>query len=226
MARFARMDTLNAILSGGLVPVFYEPNLEVAKGIVQAVADGGCRVAEMTNRGDRAYLVFKELEEHLAKARPEMILGVGSVVDAPTAALYIAQGANFVVGPTLCAETARLCNRRKIPYSPGCGSATEIQTAHDLGCEIVKVFPGDSVGGPGFVKAMLGPCPWTRIMPTGGVETTEESVSAWIKAGAAALGVGSNLITKDLVAKKDFAGISAKVRLVMEWIQKARAGRR
>jgi 2-dehydro-3-deoxyphosphogluconate aldolase/(4S)-4-hydroxy-2-oxoglutarate aldolase len=180
----------------------------------------------MTNRGDRAYRVFQELEEHFAKARPEMILGVGSIVDAPTAALYIAQGANFVVGPTLCPETAKLCNRRKIPYAPGCGSATEIQNAHDLGCEIVKVFPGAEVGGPSFIKAVLGPCPWTRIMPTGGVDTTEESVTQWIKAGAAALGVGSNLITRELIAAKDFSGMSAKVKQVMGWIQKARAGKK
>lgn len=226
MARFSRLETLNAILGGGLVPVFYNPDVAAAKKIVEAVAEGGCRVAEMTNRGDRAYRVFQEVEEYFAKARPEMILGVGSIVDAPTAALYIAQGANFVVGPTFCPETAKLCNRRKIPYSPGCGSATEIQNAHDLGCEIVKVFPGAEVGGPSFVKAVLGPCPWTRIMPTGGVDTTEQSVTEWIKAGAAALGVGSNLITRELVAAKDFPGISAKVKQVLAWIQKARAGKK
>jgi 2-dehydro-3-deoxyphosphogluconate aldolase/(4S)-4-hydroxy-2-oxoglutarate aldolase len=220
------MDTLRAILDGGLVAVFYHPDAAVAKKIVEAVAEGGCRVAEMTNRGDRAYRVFQELEEHCLKVKPEVILGVGSIVDAPTAALYLAQGANFIVGPTTCAETARLCNRRKVPYSPGCGSATEIQAAHDLGCEIVKVFPGAEVGGPSFVKAVLGPCPWTRIMPTGGVDTTEESVTAWIKAGAAALGIGSNLITKELLAAKDYAGISAKVKQVMGWIQKARGGKK
>jgi 2-dehydro-3-deoxyphosphogluconate aldolase/(4S)-4-hydroxy-2-oxoglutarate aldolase len=226
MARFTRLDTLNTLLSGGLVPVFYNPDVAVAKKIVEAVADGGCRVIEMTNRGDRAYLVFQELEEYFAKGRPEMILGAGSIVDAPTAALYIAQGANFIVGPTTCAETARLCNRRKIAYAPGCGSATEIQDAHDLGCEIVKVFPGGEVGGPSFVKAMLGPCPWTRIMPTGGVDTTKEGVTEWIKAGAAALGVGSNLITRELIAAKDYAGISAKVKQVMAWIQEARAAKK
>ena len=226
MARFSRMDTLRVILDGGVVPVFYHPDAAVAKKIVEAVAEGGCRVAEMTNRGDRAYRVFQALEEHFAKAKPEIILGAGSVVDAPTAALYLAQGANFIVGPTTCAETARLCNRRKIPYAPGCGSATEIQAAHDLGCEIVKVFPGAEVGGPSFVKAVLGPCPWTRIMPTGGVDATEESVTAWIKAGAAALGIGGNLITKELLAAKDYPGISSKVKQVMAWIQKAREAKK
>jgi len=114
---------------------------------------------------------------------------------------YIASGANFVVGPILNPEVARLCNRRKIAYSPGCGTASEIAQAEELGVEIVKIFPGGLVGGPEFVKSVMAPCPWTRIMPTGGVETTKESVTAWIKAGTAALGIGSNLITKDRVAQ-------------------------
>ena len=181
----------------GLVPVFYHADVEIAKKIVAACAAGGAKVVEFTNRGDFAYEVFRELSKHFAKAHPDVILGVGSVVDAPTAALYIANGANFVVGPVLNPEVARLCNRRKIAYSPGCGSASEISEAEELGVEIVKVFPGSSVGGPDFVKAVLGPCPWTRIMPTGGVDATEESINAWFKAGVTCVGMGSKLIRKD-----------------------------
>ena len=225
MARFKRLRTLNTIVEDGLVPVFYEPDAEVAKKIIEAISRGGCRVAEMTNRGDRAYKVFEELEIFCAKNLPEMILGVGSIVDAPTAALYIANGANFVVGPTLDEATAQLCNSRKIPYSPGCGSATEIQRAHALGVEIVKVFPGAEVGGPNFVKSVLGPCPWTCVMPTGGVEATEESIGAWFKAGVVAVGIGGNLIGKDLVASGNFAAISDRVRQVSEWIRKARSAK-
>ncbi len=222
MARFTRLDVLNTMLDLGLIPVFYQKDVEVAKQIVAACAAGGARVIEFTNRGDFAYHVFTELSRHFAQTDPQVILGVGSIVDAPTAAMYIASGANFVVGPILNAEVARLCNRRKIAYSPGCGSASEIAEAEELGVEIVKVFPGSSVGGPGFVKAILGPCPWTRIMPTGGVEATKESINAWFKAGVACVGMGSNLITKEAVAAGDFEAISRNVAQALAWIKEVR----
>lgn len=225
MARFSRLEVLNSIVDTGLVPVFYNGDVEVSKKIAEALAAGGTRVVEFTNRGDFAPWVFKELSEYLAKTNPKLILGVGSVVDAPTAALYIASGANFVVGPILNPEIARLCNRRKIAYSPGCGSASEIQQAEELGVEIVKIFPGDSVGGPGFVKAILGPCPWTRIMPTGGVETTRESIVAWFKAGITAAGIGSNLVRKEWVAAGNYEAITAKTAEVLSWIREVRSGK-
>ena len=222
MAQFTRLEVLNAMVEDGLVPVFYNAKAEVAIQIAEACVAGGCRCVEFTNRGDFAYEVFAALVKHCKANLPQAIVGVGSVGDPATAALYIANGANFVVGPVLNPEVARVCNRRKVPYSPGCGSATEVSQAEELGVEIVKVFPGAEVGGPSFVKAVLGPCPWTRIMPTGGVDATQESVSKWIKAGAAALGIGSNLITKDLVAAGDFAAITEKVREVLGWIKEAR----
>lgn len=225
MARFDRMTVLNAVLEAGLVPVFYSGDLEVAKQIVAACVEGGVKVVEFTNRGDRAWNVFTQLAEWAEKAQPGVILGVGSVIDAPTAALYISSGANFVVGPVLNPEVARLCNRRKIAYMPGCGSASEISEAEALGVEIVKVFPGSEVGGPGFVKAVLGPMPWTRIMPTGGVDATEESIQDWFGAGVACVGVGSKLIAKDLVVARDYNGISKRVAQVLAWIEKARKER-
>ena len=222
MARFLRLDVLNAMVETGLIPVFYHPDLEVTKKVVEACAAGGCRLFEFTNRGDFAPQVFSELSQYLAKTKSNVILGAGSIVDAPTAALYIASGANFIVGPNFNPELARLCNRRKIAYSPGCGSATEIAEAEELGVEIVKVFPGDSVGGPQFVKSMLGPCPWTRIMPTGGVEATQESLTAWFKAGVSVVGIGGNLIPKNLLEAGDYVGISARVTQVLAWIREAR----
>jgi 2-dehydro-3-deoxyphosphogluconate aldolase/(4S)-4-hydroxy-2-oxoglutarate aldolase len=222
MARFSRLKVLNTIVDTGLVPVFYNADVKVAKKVVKACADGGAKVVEFTNRGDFAPEVFKQLSQYVSQEAPEIILGVGSVIDAPTAAMYIAYGANFVVGPVLNEEVARLCNRRKIAYSPGCGSASEISYAEELGVEIVKIFPGSSVGGPDFVKAVLGPCPWTRIMPTGGVDATEESIKGWFKAGVACVGMGSKLIRKDLVAAGNWAAITTKVRQVLDWIKEAR----
>ena len=223
MARSKRLEVLNTIVDVGLVPVFCHPDVQVAKNIAAACASGGARVVEFTNRGDFAPEVFKELSLYLAQEHPDLILGVGSVVDAPTAALYIAYGASFVVGPLLNPEIARLCNRRKIAYSPGCGSASEIAQAEELGVEIVKVFPGTAVGGPAVVRSVLGACPWTSIMPTGGVDATEESIRAWFGAGAACVGIGSKLIRREWVAAGDWMAITTQVRKVLAWIKEARA---
>jgi len=222
MARFKRLDVLNAIVETGLAPVFYHADVEVAQNVVQACADGGARVVEFTNRGDQAHLVFTELVRHFAAKQPDLILGVGSVLDGATAALYISCGANFVVGPVLNPDVAKVCNRRKVAYSPGCGSASELSAAEELGVEICKVFPGSQVGGPAFVKAILGPCPWTSIMPTGGVDATEESLRAWFTAGVTAVGMGSKLITKERVAAGDWDGIAKKVAEVLERIGRVR----
>jgi 2-dehydro-3-deoxyphosphogluconate aldolase/(4S)-4-hydroxy-2-oxoglutarate aldolase len=222
MARFTRLHAYNTILDTGLVPVFYHGDSEVAKKILRACAEGGATVVEFTNRGDFAPEVFRVLSQHASREAPEVILGVGSVIDEPTAALYIAYGANFVVGPVLNEAVARLCNRRKIAYMPGCGSVSEISYAEELGAEIVKIFPGDSVGGPGFVKAVLAPCPWTRIMPTGGVDATKESIKAWFEAGVACVGIGSKLIRKDAVAAGNWAEITEKVRQILIWIKGTR----
>lgn len=222
MARFQRLEVLNEIMRIGVVPIFYHGDVEVANKIVAACAAGGARVIEFTNRGDNAYRVFSDLVQHFSKADPWLILGVGSVLDPATAALYISSGANFVVGSVLNPEVARVCNRRKVPYSPGCGSASEISQAEELGVEIVKVFPGDAVGGPNFVKSILGPTPWTRIMPTGGVEVTRESIAAWFKAGVAAVGIGSHLVRKEWVEAGDFDAITRMAAQVIAWVREAR----
>ena len=214
-----RLKVLAGMIDQGVIPVFYHPEVEVCSKVIQACADGGAKCIEFTNRGDFASHVFLEVTRHFAKADPSVIMGVGSIVDAPTAGIYIANGANFVVGPMTNPEVARLCNRRGIAYSPGCGSATEISEAQELGVEIVKVFPGGSVGGPEFVKNVLGPMPWTKIMPTGGVEATEASLKAWFGAGIVACGIGSNLITKQLLDAQDYAGIEARVRDTVQLIK-------
>lgn len=222
MARFTRLEVYQAMLESGLVPLFYNPDVGVSKKVAQACADGGARVLEFTNRGDFAFEVFKELSQSLETEKSNLILGVGSVVDAPTAAMYIGAGANFVVGPIFNPEIARLCNRRKVAYLPGCGSLNEISQAEEYGAEIVKIFPGGAVGGPGFIKAVLGPCPWTRIMPTGGVDASEENIRTWIEAGACCVGMGSKLITKAAVSAGDYAGITDQVKRILGWIAAAR----
>ncbi|MBK9614875.1 MAG: bifunctional 4-hydroxy-2-oxoglutarate aldolase/2-dehydro-3-deoxy-phosphogluconate aldolase [Uliginosibacterium sp.] len=223
MAAQDRMAVLSALMTQGVIPVFYHPDAEVCIQVIQACANGGAKCIEFTNRGDFAAHVFYEVTRHFRQADPSVIMGVGSIVDAPTAGLYLANGARFVVSPLINADVARLCNRRGIPYSPGCGSVTEIGDAQELGCEIVKMFPGSSVGGPEFVQNVMGPMPWTRIMPTGGVEPTEESLRKWFAAGIVACGMGSRLISKDLLEAGDYKGIEDKVRQTVQTIQTIRA---
>ncbi len=224
MARFKRLRVLNTMVKTGLVPVFYSPDLETAKAVAGACVAGGCPILEFTNRGDHAWEVFSALETHCATAHPELVLGVGSVTDPGTASLYINCGAAFVVGPVLNPDVARACNRRKVAYAPGCGSASEIAQAEEFGCEIVKVFPGESVGGPTFVKSVLGPCPWSSLMPTGGVDCTADSLKAWFGAGVVCVGMGSNLITKELLKAKDYTGLAAKIAATLALINRIRGG--
>ena len=217
-----RMTVLTAMMGQGVIPVFYHPDVETCVNVIQACANGGARCIEFTNRGDFAAHVFLDVARHFVKADPSVIMGVGSIVDAPTAGIYIANGARFVVGPILNADVAKVCNRRMIPYSPGCGSASEISYAQELGCEIVKVFPGESVGGPTFVRNVLGPMPWTRIMPTGGVDPDEKSLREWFGAGIVAAGMGSKLITNDLLKAGDWKGIEERVRKTVDLISSIR----
>ena len=222
MARYIRSEVLSAMKNVGVIPVFYNANINTAKNVIAACADGGANVIEFTNRGDQALEVFKTLFKYCAEQRQDVILGVGSILDAPTAANYIGAGADFIVGPTLNEEVARLCNIIKIPYSPGCGSATEISKAHALGVDICKVFPGSSVGGPAFVKAVRGPMPWTEIMPTGGVSPNKENLQEWFEAGIVCAGMGSKLITKELIASGDYKGITNHVKKVIAIIRELR----
>jgi 2-dehydro-3-deoxyphosphogluconate aldolase/(4S)-4-hydroxy-2-oxoglutarate aldolase len=203
-----------------MVPVFYNKDVEVCKKVVKACYDGGVRVFEFTNRGDFATLVFAELNNWAGTECPEMIMGVGSVIDEGTAAMYIALGANFIVSPLIDEATAKVCNKRKISWSPGCGSVTEIGRAHELGAEVVKIFPGSQVGGPGFVKAVKGPMPWTSIMPTGGVKPTEESLKDWFEAGVTCVGMGSQLFPKQELVNENYYYITTKCEEALKIIAK------
>ena len=219
MAQFTRIEVAVKMAEAGLVPVFYHKDVNVCKEVVTACYEGGSRVFEFTNRGDYAHEVFSELSKWVTIECPHLILGIGSVPDPGTAALFIQLGTNFVVSPYLNPETAKICNRRKILWLPGCGSLSEISYAEELGAEIVKIFPGISTGGPEFIKAIKAPCPWTSIIPTGGVEPTEENLRPWFKAGAIAVSMGSNLITNQIISNHDWKGLTKNVRTALELIK-------
>ena len=222
MARFNKIQVLSVMKSTGMVPVFYHSDIETSKQVVKACYEGGVRAFEFTNRGDFAHEVFGELNKWVTRECPDMIMGVGSVVDPATAALYIQLGANFIVGPLFNPEVAKVCNRRLIPYTPGCGSVSEIGFAQECGCDLCKVFPAGNVGGPSFVKNVKAPMPWSMLMVTGGVEPTKENLTAWIKAGVTCVGMGSNLFPKEVVAVQDWKWITTKCEEAFGYIREAR----
>lgn len=222
MAKYNKLQVLTAISETGMVPVFYSSDLQIAKNVVKACYDGGVKAFEFTNRGDFAHEIFGELVKYASKECPGMILGAGSIVDAGTTSLYIQLGANFIVGPLFNPDIAKVCNRRCIPYSPGCGSVSEIGFAQEAGCDLCKVFPAGNVGGPSFVKNILAPMPWSMIMVTGSVDPSEENLTSWFKAGVTCVGMGSKLFPKDAVASGDWERISQLCREALGYIEAAR----
>ncbi len=224
MARFTRIQVAQKMSEQGMVPLYYHPDVELGKEVLRAVYNGGARLMEFTNRGDFAHEVFGELNKFCREELPEMIMGVGSITDAGAASLYMQLGASFVVTPVLREDIAFACNRRKVLWSPGCGSLTEICRAEELGCEIVKLFPG-STYGPGFVKAIKGPQPWTSVMPTGGVSPEEGNLRGWFGAGVTCVGMGSQLISGDILKNRSFDLLQSKVIDALALIKEIRNGK-
>jgi 2-dehydro-3-deoxyphosphogluconate aldolase/(4S)-4-hydroxy-2-oxoglutarate aldolase len=222
LSRHSRLDVLGSTLELGVVPIFTTADTEAATRVLDACAEAGARVVEYTNRGGDAYEVFAALAAHVRERRPELILGAGTILEPHTAALFVAAGAEFIVGPTLNDEVARFCNRRKIAYVPGCFTPTEISEAEALGCEIVKLFPQAAVDVPGFIRSHLGPCPWSRIMPTG-VPAERERIEAYVRAGACGVGVGRGLITDEWLSSPDVPALASRLRDVIDWVAAARA---
>lgn len=221
MAQYTRLEVAQVMKETGLVPLFFNNDLELSKKVLKACYDGGARLLEFTARGDFAHEVFGELTKYAINELPGMIMGVGSVTDAAAASLYMALGANFIVTPVLREDIAIVCNRRKVLWSSGCGTLSEITRAEELGCEIVKLFPGD-IYGPQFVKGVKGPQPWTNIMPTGGVSPTLENLQGWFDAGVTCVGMGSQLISKEILANKDYARLEQDVKSALALIKKIR----
>ena len=222
MAQFSRIEVATTMKEVGMIPLFFNNDIELSKKVLKACYDGGAKLLEFTARGDFAHEVFGDLIKYTVKELPGMIMGVGSVSDAAQASLFMSLGANFVVTPLLREDIATVCNRRKVLWSAGCGSLTEIARAEELGCEIVKLFPGD-IYGPQFVKSVKGPQPWTSIMPTGGVSPTKENLKGWFDAGVTCVGMGSKLISKDILANEDFAELEMNVRKVLAIIKSLRS---
>ena len=222
MAQFSRIEVATTMKEVGMIPLFFNNDIELSKKVLKACYDGGAKLLEFTARGDFAHEVFGDLIKYTVKELPGMIMGVGSVSDAAQASLFMSLGANFVVTPLLREDIATVCNRRKVLWSAGCGSLTEIARAEELGCEIVKLFPGD-IYGPQFVKSVKGPQPWTSIMPTGGVSPTEDNLKGWFDAGVTCVGMGSKLISKDIITNKDFAKLEMNVRKVLAIIKSLRS---
>ncbi|MGB6153742.1 MAG: bifunctional 4-hydroxy-2-oxoglutarate aldolase/2-dehydro-3-deoxy-phosphogluconate aldolase [Pricia sp.] len=222
MAQFTRLEVVQVMEETGMVPLFYHPDIELGKKVLKACYDGGSRLLEFTARGDFAFEVFNELNKFAIKELPDMVMGVGSITDAAAASMFMQMGANFIVTPTFREDIAIVCNRRKVLWSPGCGTLTEINRAEELGCEIVKLFPGDTYG-PGFVKAIKGPQPWTSVMPTGGVSTDEANLKGWFNAGVTCVGMGSQMISKEILANKDFTGLETRVRETLALIKRLRS---
>lgn len=179
-----------------MIPVFYYPEIDTCKTVLDACYKGGLRVAEFVNRGDAAIINFPVLKEYVQKNCPGMLLGVGSILNGEQAEQFIKLGADFIVSPILSEEVAQSCIDHGIYWIPGCATPTEISRAKALGADIIKVFPGDILG-PGFIKAVLGPMPGLKLMSTGGVEPTEENLSAWFRAGAVCVGMGSKLLSSE-----------------------------
>ncbi|MBD0777246.1 bifunctional 4-hydroxy-2-oxoglutarate aldolase/2-dehydro-3-deoxy-phosphogluconate aldolase [Maribacter sp. ANRC-HE7] len=221
MAKYSRLHVAKVMEETGMIPLFYHSDIELGKKVLKACYDGGARLMEFTARGDFAFEVFSELNKYALKELPGMIMGVGSITDAGAASMFMQMGANFIVTPSLREDIALVCNRRKVLWSPGCGSLTEINRAEELGCEIIKLFPG-STYGPGFVKAIKGPQPWTSIMPTGGVSTEESNLKGWFGAGVTCVGMGSQLISKEILVNKDYDLLKKKVGEALETIKKIR----
>lgn len=221
MAQYSRIQVIRQMEESGMVPLFYHSDIKVVKSVVKACYDGGTRLIEFTNRGDLAIDIFSELMSYVISELPSLIVGVGSVTDAESASRYMMAGANFVVTPVFRNDIAVVCNRRKVLWAPGCGSLTEITKAEEMGCELVKLFPGGTYG-PSFVKAIKGPQPWTLIMPTGGVTTEENNLRGWFDSGVLCVGIGSKLISKEILLNKDYVTLKKDVAKTLNIIKSIR----
>lgn len=220
MSNFSNTAIVQAMKASGMIPVFFNPDVEVAKAVLDASYKGGVRVFEFTNRGENAFEVFGQLVKHVEKY-PDLMLGIGTVMNTEVTKKYIGAGAHFIVSPVLKPEMAPVCQQAGKLWIPGCATLTEIVNAKDLGAQVIKIFPG-SVLGPGFVSSVMPVVPGLQLMPTGGVEPTEQNLSAWFKAGVVCVGMGSQLFTKETLETKNWIKLEQSVADALAIIKKVR----
>jgi len=214
------------IKSSGLVPVFNHDEPGTSLKVIKACYDAGLRVFEWTNRGSKAYDVFSQVIDDVREHLPGMVVGAGTIFNEDAARRYIARGARFIVSPVLDPSLAEVCKKLNVLWIPGTGTATEIYQASKWGADIIKVFPGTAVGGPGFIKAVRGPMPWVQLMPTGGVTADEENLRSWFDAGVCCVGMGSKLFTRDVVDDEDTGNLSKRIQETLRKIQDVRDKKR
>jgi 2-dehydro-3-deoxyphosphogluconate aldolase / (4S)-4-hydroxy-2-oxoglutarate aldolase len=206
---FSKQQIINTMKGTGIVPLFTHDDPEDAQQVLEAAYRGGIKVFEFTNRRKNSFEVFVHLLK-VAKKYPDLMVGIGTIMDAATTKKFIEAGAHFIISPILKLEMAPVCHTNDRLWIPGCATLTEIVTAKENGAEIIKIFPG-SVLGPGFVSSIMPVVPDLQLMITGGVEPTEKSLSAWFNAGATCVGMGSQLFTKEILAQKDWPLLQNRV---------------
>jgi len=218
--RFTKQQIVNGMKEAGIVPLFTHDNPEDAQQVLEVAYAGGIRVFEFTNRRENSFNVFRHLISMSGKY-PDLMLGIGTILDGVTTQKFIDAGADFVISPILKLDMATVCHQHNTPWIPGCATLTEIVTAKDNGAEIIKLFPA-SVLGPGFVSSILPVVPGLQLMITGGVEPNEKSISSWFKAGAACLGMGSQLFTKEILEQKNWPLLKQRIEETLRLAKQVR----
>ena len=219
MARFNKLQTLNYISENKVVPVFYNSDVDTSINVMKSFIKGELKFLSL-QIVEILLLKYLMTRKILSKNLPDMILGAGSISDETMANMYISSGSNFIVGPLTNENVAIACNRKKIPYMPGCLTPSEISKAEELGCDVVKVFPADSVDGPSFIKSVLAPMPWSWIMPTGGVDMEEEGLKNWLGSGVFSVGMGSKLFTNEIIKNRDWGLLESQCKKLVETINR------
>lgn len=216
-----KAQILELVPRQGVLPLFFHKDAEVSVTVMRALYEGGIKALEYTNRGEAAFVNFKQMKEVRDKEMPDMMLGIGTIKSGEQARNFIAVGADYIISPGFVKEAADEANKSGLLYVPGCMTPTEIIVAEQYGCKFIKLFPGNLLG-PEFMSSIKELFPDLMFMPTGGVDLDKENISGWFKAGVRAVGMGSKLISKSLLEQKDYGKIVSMTKEVVEIISNIR----